>query len=78
MMRGSQTNCDSSDANPFLQNLQPNDELDAATQMQGTRRAASDLLGHHIPEHVEVAVGFAGFLLEFRNISDVLKLGFGH
>lgn len=71
------TNSDTSDTNPLLQNLKPDDKLHASTDMQFTRAPSPNLFGHDIPEHVEVAVDLPGLLLELGHVSDVLEFRLG-
>ena len=65
------------DADPFLKNLKPNNELDSTTNMKDTGSVTANGLGHNIPEHVEVAVELPRIPLHFCNISDILELGLG-
>ncbi len=60
---------DTCDANPLLQNLEPDDELDAAAGVQ--------LAGADAEEHVDVALLVGGLVLEVADGDDVLELGLG-
>lgn len=71
------TNGDTSNANPLLENLEPHDKLYATTNVERSRRATSNSLGHNIPRHVEITVQLAALLLQFGNIANILELGFG-
>ena len=70
------TNGDTSNTNPLLENLKPHDQLHTTTNMERSRRAASNSLGHNIPRHVEVTVQLASLLLQFGDIANILELGF--
>ena len=71
------TNGHTSNTNPLLENLKPHDQLHTTTNMERSRRAASNSLGHNIPRHVEITVQLAGLLLQFGDIANILELGFG-
>ena len=71
------TNGDTSNTNPLLENLKPHDQLHTTTNMERSRRAASNSLGHNIPRHVEITIQLAALLLQFGDIADILELGFG-
>ncbi len=71
------TNGDTSNTNPLLENLKPNNKLHTTTNMELSRRAASNSLGHNIPRHVEITVQLAALLLQFGDIANILELGFG-
>lgn len=60
---------DTGDTDPFLQNLEPDDELDAA--------AGVKLAGADAEEHVEVALLVGGLVFEVADGDDVLQLGLG-
>ena len=70
------TNSNTSNTNPFLEDLKPHDKLHTTTNMERSRRAASNSLGHNVPRHVEVTVQLTGLLLQFGDIADILELGF--
>lgn len=67
----------SSDTYPFLQNLKPNHKLHTTTKVELSRRATTSPFRHHIPEHMEVAVEFAGFPLEFCYVANILEFCLG-
>ena len=71
------TNGDTSNTNPLLENLKPHDKLHTTTNMERSRRAASNSLGHNIPRHMEITVQLAGLLLQFGDIANILEFGFG-
>ena len=71
------TNGNTSNTDPLLENLKPHDKLHTTTNMELSRRAASNSLGHDIPRHVEITVQLAGLLLQFGDIANILELGFG-
>ena len=60
---------DTGDADPFLEDLEPDDELDTATGVQ--------LAGLPAEEHGQVAVLARSLPLQFDDVADVLKLSFG-
>lgn len=60
---------DTSDADPLLENLEPDDELDAAPGVQ--------LAGLPAQEHGQVAVLARSLALELDDVADILELGFG-
>ena len=60
---------DAGNADPFLQNLQPNDELDAAAGVELARVPAE--------EHCQVAALARGLALQLDDVADVLELGLG-
>lgn len=70
-------NGDTSDTNPLLQNLKPDDKLDTTADVQMASRLASHEFGEDVPEHVEVAVDLSGLFLHVSNVSDVLVFNFG-
>ena len=71
------TNSNTSNTNPFLENLEPHDQLHTTTNVERSRRAASNSLGHNVPRHVEITVQLTGLLLQFGDIADILELGLG-
>lgn len=58
-----------SNTNPFLHNLQPNNQLHSPTDVQVTRLPAK--------QHREVRVPVDNSLLHLGNALDILELGFG-
>ena len=60
---------DTGDTDPLLENLQPDDELDAAAGMEFARLETE--------EHGEVTALTGGLALELDNVADVLELGLG-
>ena len=66
---GGSVDGDAGDADPFLEDLEPDDELDAAARVQLARLPAE--------EHGQVAVLRRGLALQLDDVADVLELGFG-
>ena len=60
---------DTGDADPLLEDLEPDDELDTAAGME--------LAGMPAEEHGQVAILGRGLPLQFDNVADVLEFGFG-
>ena len=69
---GGRVNCHSSDTDPFLHNLEPDDKLDAATSVE--------LAGTSAGKHGPVRGAGCSLSLEFGNVADILefRLGLAH
>ena len=61
--------CDTGDADPFLEDLEPDDELNAATGVE--------LAGLPAEEHGQVATLARGLALQLDDVADVLEFSFG-
>ncbi|KAL8997983.1 MAG: hypothetical protein Q9188_006201, partial [Gyalolechia gomerana] len=57
--------------------LEPHNELHTTSDVEVARSTSTELLGHGIPEHMEVAVEFARLPLQLCNIANILEFGFG-
>lgn len=62
-------NCDTSDTNPFLHNLEPDNELDTATGVE--------LAGADTEQHSVVGLTAGSLALQFSDVADILELGLG-
>ena len=60
---------DTSNTNPFLHDLEPDDKLDTASSVEFPSANAK--------EHSEVGVAVGSLALEFCNVADVLEFSFG-
>lgn len=65
---GRPIDCDTGDADPLLENLEPDDELDAATGVELARAPAE--------KHGQVAILARGLPLQLDNVADILKFSF--
>ena len=66
---GRSINGHTGDTNPFLHNLQPNNELDTTS---GVKFARADT-----EQHGEVRLSLGSLALKLGNVADILELGFG-
>ena len=66
---GGSVDGDTSNTNPFLHNLKPNDELDTATGMKFARADTE--------EHSKVGLSLSSLAFELGNVADILEFSFG-
>ena len=66
---GGSENGYTSNTDPLLHDLKPDDELDTTTSVKFT--------GADTEKHRDVRLALGGFALKFSNIANILELGFG-